>query len=91
MMRRVVTDGTGVRAQGENVSIAGKTGTAETGQVNSAGYPVVQSWFTGYFPAEQPKYIITVLAEDAQNTGADTLLLACEISNKVYENNRNGD
>lgn len=90
MMRRVVTDGTGSRAQGNAVNIAGKTGTAETGQRNSMGYPVVQSWFVGYFPAEHPRYVVTILAEDAQNTEADTALAACEISNKVAELKRNG-
>ena len=91
MMKRVVTDGTGIRAQGNVVNAAGKTGTAETGQRNSAGYPVVQSWFTGYFPADNPRYVITVFAEDAQNTDADTAKAVCEISNNLYKLKGNGD
>lgn len=83
MMEAVVTDGTGISAQPAYSTAAGKTGTAETGQVNESGIPVVQSWFTGYFPAEQPRYVVTVLAEDAQNTGNRATKVFCEISNKL--------
>ena len=82
MMECVVSEGTGIRAQSSYVNSAGKTGTAQTGQFNN-GEPVVQSWFTGYFPAENPKYVVTILAEDAENTKADAAQLFCEISNKL--------
>lgn len=82
MMKMVVTDGTGKRAQPERVDAAGKTGTAQTGQLSN-GKPVIQNWFTGYFPAENPAYIITIVAEDAQNNGGDAVGLFCEISNKL--------
>lgn len=87
MMEKVVTDGTGKQAAGLYAA-AGKTGTAETGQINE-GNPVVQSWFTGYFPAENPRYVVTVLAEDAQNTNGKATPLFCEISNKVMELEKN--
>ncbi len=68
MMELVVTQGTGQQAMLSSCQTAGKTGTAQTGQYNN-DRPVVQSWFTGYFPADNPRYVITVLAEDADNTG----------------------
>lgn len=40
------------------VPIAGKTGTAETGP----GTPD-HAWFTGYFPADNPRYVIVVVLE----------------------------
>ncbi len=40
------------------VSIAGKTGTAET----APGKPD-HAWFTGYVPAENPKYVVVVVLE----------------------------
>lgn len=82
MMQRVVTDGTGKRAKPENVDAAGKTGTAQTGQFNN-GKPVVQNWFTGYFPAQNPAYAITIVAEDSHNYVSDAIGLFCEISNKL--------
>lgn len=84
MLKKVVTDGTGQQAQPSACTSAGKTGTAETGQIKD-GSPVVQSWFTGYIPAESPKYIITVLAENAKSTNASASQLFCEISNKLID------
>ena len=40
------------------VSIAGKTGTAETGPEKPD-----HAWFTGYVPAENPQYVIVVVLE----------------------------
>lgn len=84
MMRGVVTEGTGRNAAPSVCTAAGKTGTAETGQIGGEN-PVVQSWFAGYFPAENPRYVVTVLAEDADNTGGNSATAFCEISNKLWE------
>lgn len=83
MMEQVVSDGTGVRAQPSDRPAAGKTGTAQTGQFNENS-PVIQSWFTGYYPAENPRYCITILAEDAANLGGDPQTLFKELCNKLY-------
>ncbi len=83
MMELVVSEGTGRMAAPTACTAAGKTGTAETGQLTADGAPVVQSWFTGYIPAEDPQYVITILAEDAQSTDASATQLFCEISNKL--------
>jgi cell division protein FtsI/penicillin-binding protein 2 len=62
-LERVVSDprGTGhTTVQSDQVSIAGKTGTAETG--GSAGD---HAWFAGYAPAEQPRVAFVVVLEHA--------------------------
>jgi len=82
MMERVVSDGTGSLAQPDVGNAAGKTGTAETGQRNN-GDAVVHSWFTGYYPAEDPQYVITVLVEDVPSDGASAAQIFCEISNNL--------
>lgn len=41
-----------------DVSIAGKTGTAETGPDRPD-----HAWFTGYVPADDPKYVVVVVLE----------------------------
>lgn len=83
MMEAVVRSGTGKAAAPSVCTAAGKTGTAETGQTGG-NKPVVQSWFAGYFPAENPRYVVTALAEDAQNTGGQAAKCFCEISNKLF-------
>ncbi len=46
------------------VSIAGKTGTAQTGK-NLADH----AWFAGYVPVEDPKYALVVVLEHSGNGG----------------------
>ncbi len=62
-LRRVVADpaGTGhATIHSDAVSVAGKTGTAET----LPGSPA-HAWFAGYLPAERPRYVIVVALEHA--------------------------
>ena len=67
-MKTVVEEGTGRSARPFELGAGGKTGTAETGWEQN-GKEVVQSWFGGFYPAENPEYVVVVLAEDAENTG----------------------
>ena len=59
VLENVVTSGTGVYAQIEGVSVAGKTGTAETGKAND------DSWFVGYAPADDPEVVVAIVLEEA--------------------------
>jgi peptidoglycan glycosyltransferase len=58
MMQAVVTGGTGTTAQIPGVKVAGKTGTAETGNgsINTV-------WFVCFAPADDPRYAIAVVVE----------------------------
>jgi penicillin-binding protein 2 len=64
-LERVVADPRGT-AHGtvfsDDISIAGKTGTAET-----AGDRAAHAWFAGYVPADEPRYAIVVALEHAGN------------------------
>ncbi len=91
MMEQVVLTGTGSAANPGYTTAAGKTGTAETGQLDENGVPITQSWFTGYFPADNPRYIVTVLVEDAGNSQYTAAEVFCEISNKLEQSRRNGE
>ncbi len=64
MMRNVVSEGTGARAGLAGLSVAGKTGTAETGDPKRN-----QAWFIGYAPADNPKVAVAVVIEDTSGTG----------------------
>lgn len=80
MMGEVMISGTGANAK-TNVKVCGKTGSAEAA-VN--GTEEVHGWFTGFFPADNPEYTVTVLAEKG-NTGSSSALPVFEkIVNYLY-------
>ena len=60
MLASVVERGLGRDAQPLHGSAAGKTGTAQTGTYNEAGEELMNYWFAGFWPAEDPKYTIVV-------------------------------
>ena len=80
MMNRAVADGTGINAQLDYYGAGGKTGSAETGWEKD-GKLMQQGWFAGYFPAENPKYVCVVIAEDG-NSGSDS---ACPVFRLIAE------
>lgn len=55
----VVEMGTGTNAQVYGTTVAGKTGTAETGK------PMDDSWFVGFAPADDPQVVIAIVLEQA--------------------------
>jgi peptidoglycan glycosyltransferase len=62
MMELVVSGGTGTAAQIPGIRVAGKTGTAETGNGN-----IYTAWFTAFAPAEAPRVAIAVVVENQLN------------------------
>ena len=66
MMIGVVEEGTGTTARIDGVTVAGKTGTAET----EGGED--HAWFVGYAPAENPKICVAVLLENNGTPGGKT-------------------
>ncbi len=68
----VLTEGTGEDAMPSIVSAAGKTATAQTGKYNN-GVEICEGWFCGFFPVEDPQYVVVVFSE---NTSKQTLTCA---------------
>ena len=64
MMVAAVQSGTGTAAQIPGVSVAGKTGTAETG-VNGR----YTSWFISFAPADNPRVAVAVVLQDQTGFG----------------------
>ncbi len=62
MMQAVVTGGTGTEAQIPGIKVAGKTGTAETGEQN-----VYDAWFIFFAPADDPQVAGAVVVEHSVN------------------------
>jgi peptidoglycan glycosyltransferase len=77
MMERVVESGTATAAQISGVSIAGKTGTAETGRSgqNDTG-------FIAFAPSNAPEVAIAVFLQNQSGTGGST---AAPIAKAVLE------
>ncbi|GAB3190588.1 penicillin-binding transpeptidase domain-containing protein [Nesterenkonia suensis] len=63
LMLGPVESGTAMGAQSQRFDIAAKTGTAQTGHVREDGTELVNSWITGFAPADDPQYAVTVVYE----------------------------
>jgi cell division protein FtsI (penicillin-binding protein 3) len=61
MMKNVVVRGTAKNIYSENFSMAGKTGTCRTNYGNKSNPKQYIASFSGYFPAENPKYSCIVV------------------------------
>lgn len=65
-LQKVVESGTARRTGLKEFRVAGKTGTAETGQGD-----LNHAWFAGYLPLEKPKYCIAVVIEHTEGYGSN--------------------
>ncbi len=63
MLCSVVEEGTGSAALPLAGGAGGKTGTAQTGQYDENGEELLNHWFAGFWPAQDPKYTIVVLQD----------------------------
>lgn len=65
VLEGVVNEGTGTGAKISGVSIAGKTGTAQTGKAHD------DSWFVGMGPTDDCKVVVAIVLEEASDTGTN--------------------
>jgi penicillin-binding protein A len=64
LMVTTVADGTAYQAAIPGYDVAGKTGTAQSGQDDVAPY----AWFTSFAPAQDPQVAVAVMIESAPGT-----------------------
>ncbi len=83
MLISVVENGNAVKARLKNgISAAGKTSTAQTG-VYKNGREIYNTWFAGFFPADNPKYTVVILKEDGGSGATDCAPVFKRIADKI--------
>lgn len=78
LMTGVVEGGTAAALAGRGYTAAGKTGTAEHGDVSST---TPHSWFVGFSNVEDPDIVVSVIAEEA-GAGSE---IAVPIAAKIFD------
>ena len=64
MMNAVLEKSKTTKGKPSGVRAAGKTSTAQTGQIADDGTEFCHAWMTGFFPVYQPEYTVTVFVEN---------------------------
>lgn len=68
-MRLTVSEGTGKNAALQEVKAAGKTATSQTGKYID-GKEILNVWFGGFYPADNPRWVIVVMVEEGESGAA---------------------
>ncbi len=85
-MRKTVTEGTAQIANVPFVHAAIKTGTAQVGAKNS----FMNSWSTGFFPYENPKYAFVIVMDKAKSTNeTGATYVTRQVFDWIWNNNPN--
>ncbi|MDR2074574.1 MAG: penicillin-binding protein 2 [Oscillospiraceae bacterium] len=79
-MKKALEQGTGKHGRPKTCTAAAKTATAETG-IFENNKRVNQAWYAGFFPFEQPRYCLTILAENPE----DGTKLCAEVFKELAE------
>ena len=85
LMEEVVTGGTGKTASLTSVRVAGKTATSQTGNYTENEEEILNTWFGGYFPADNPKWSIVVMAEEGTSGAVDAAPVFKDIASGILE------
>lgn len=90
-LKDAVVEGTGTRAGLIDISVAGKTGTAQVYK-HSAGVPSEQlpkaerdhAWFVGYAPADDPQIAFAVVVEHGGHGGATAAPIVRDVLEEFF-------
>ena len=84
LMSLVVSQGTGKTAAASEVKVAGKTATSQTGNIKD-DKEILNAWFGGFFPADNPKWAIVVLVEEGKTGAEDAAPVFKEIARDMLD------
>jgi len=68
LLRLVVMDGTGKRAEAPGFRVGGKTGTAEKAQVGGYSHNMNVSTFASAFPMDAPRYVVIAMLDSPRGS-----------------------
>lgn len=90
LLRKVVIDpeGTGSIFNDLPYEVAGKSGTAETAVIHE-GEQLHHKWFAGYFPFDDPQYVLVVVNMDVPVDQGGVNVLFADIVRSIFEKNQN--
>ncbi|MGN0402106.1 MAG: FtsW/RodA/SpoVE family cell cycle protein [Acetatifactor sp.] len=80
LMTAVVEKGTASKLKGRSYTAAGKTGSAEYGNVKGESH----AWFTGFAPADNPEVCVTIIVEGAGSGGDYAVPIARRIFDRYF-------
>lgn len=80
-----VREGTGSAASVENCLVCGKTASAQSGEYIDGDERVV-TWFAGFYPYEEPEYVLVVMCEDGESGSADCAPVFSAAVNELLNN-----
>ena len=84
MLECVVEEGAKGRAKPQELSAAGKTGTAQTGRYNENGEEILTAWFCGFYPSENPQYTICITMYNGGESTRTAAPLFKKICDSIY-------
>lgn len=80
MLISVVENGLGQKAMPLHGGAGGKTGTAQTGRFLDSGEEIMDAWFAGFYPAEEPQYTIAVLLDSGTCSSDDAAAIFAKVT-----------
>lgn len=84
MLENVTENGAGGRAIPSHLGGGGKTGTAQTGRKNENGDEILNAWYCGFYPAQNPKYTICITICDGGESSVTAAPLFKRICDEIY-------
>ena len=89
MLQSVVENGNAQQAKLKNgIQAAGKTATAQTGTFKN-GSEICNTWFAGFFPADNPGYVVIILKEGGESGATDCAPIFRRIADKITDSEKN--
>lgn len=86
LLSAVVSKGNAKSAKSSLLNLCGKTGTAQSG-IYDGSREICRTWFAGFFPAENPHYIVVVMNEDGEGGSVECAPVFKEIAENIVLGN----